>query len=88
MSVGGGKYWLNGRPVPAIGQDLSTGATRYWLNGAPVPFLASAEAGSTEGYVTVWSGSAWVRKPAKVWTGSAWVQKPVKVWNGSAWLLA
>lgn len=35
--------------------------------------------------VKVWSGSAWVEKPAKVWTGSAWTQKPVKTWNGSAW---
>lgn len=33
----------------------------------------------------VWTGSAWVEKPAKVWSGSAWVAKPVKVWTGSAW---
>jgi hypothetical protein len=34
----------------------------------------------------VWSGSAWVEKPAKVWSGSAWVTKPMKIWNGSAWV--
>jgi hypothetical protein len=37
------------------------------------------------GWPEVWSGSAWVKKPAKVWSGSAWVQKPVKVWTGSTW---
>ena len=36
--------------------------------------------------VKVWSGTAWVEKPAKVWTGSAWTPKPVKTWNGSAWI--
>jgi len=34
----------------------------------------------------VWSGSAWVAKPAKAWSGSAWAAKPVKVWSGSAWI--
>jgi hypothetical protein len=39
----------------------------------------------TAGYAKVWTGSAWVEKPAKVWSGSAWVQKPVKFWDGSTW---
>jgi len=34
----------------------------------------------------VWTGTAWVSKPAKVWTGSAWVPKPVKLWNGESWV--
>jgi hypothetical protein len=42
-------------------------------------------AGGGSGKAKVWSGSAWVEKPAKVWSGSAWVQKPVKTWTGSAW---
>ena len=29
----------------------------------------------------VWSGTAWVKKPAKVWNGSAWVAEPVKLWT-------
>ena len=41
---------------------------------------------STVGYVKVWDGSAYVKKPAKVWDGSAWVIKPAKYWNGSAWV--
>jgi hypothetical protein len=48
-------------------------------------FLAGeAVAGGVAG-VKVWTGSAWVEKPAKVWSGSAWTQKPVKTWSGSAW---
>jgi hypothetical protein len=38
------------------------------------------------GRLKVWSGTAWVEKPAKVWSGSAWVAKPVKFWNGTAWV--
>ena len=44
----------------------------------PVPLV--------EGLLKVWSGAAWVSKPAKVWSGAAWNEKPVKVWNGSAWI--
>lgn len=40
---------------------------------------------ATPGRPKVWTGSAWVSKPAKVWSGSAWVTKPVKVWTGSSW---
>jgi hypothetical protein len=43
-------------------------------------------AAAPSGRAKVWSGSAWVQKPAKVWSGSAWVAKPVKIWNGSAWV--
>jgi hypothetical protein len=54
---------------------------RLWVpSGAAPP--------STDGYVKVWNGSAWVAKPLKVWNGSSWVQKPVKHWNGSSWVLS
>jgi len=39
----------------------------------------------TGGQVKVWSGSAWLEKPAKVWNGSSWVEKPVKTRQGSEW---
>jgi hypothetical protein len=51
----------------------------------PAAFLAGEPAAGGVPGVKVWSGSAWVEKPAKVWTGSAWTQKPVKTWSGSAW---
>lgn len=38
------------------------------------------------GYVKVWTGSAWVKKPVKVWNGTSWVIKPMKRWTGSAWV--
>lgn len=44
-------------------------------------------AGTVQGYIKYWTGTAWAVKPVKYWTGSAWVQKPVKYWNGSAWTL-
>lgn len=40
----------------------------------------------TQGYIKVWNGTAWVKKPIKVWNGTAWVAKPVKRWNGVAWV--
>jgi hypothetical protein len=48
--------------------------------------VTPAAAGGGGNRAKVWSGSAWVQKPAKVWSGSAWVTKPVKIWNGSAWV--
>jgi hypothetical protein len=36
--------------------------------------------------IKVWSGSAWVQKPAKAWSGSAWATKPVRAWSGTAWV--
>jgi hypothetical protein len=48
-----------------------------------LPWMGETPAGVTG--VQVWTGGAWVEKPAKVWSGSVWMQKPVKVWNGSAW---
>ena len=53
--------------------------------GAILVALAKGAGPSDAGYIEVWNGSAWVRKPVKVWTGSAWVTKPVKYWNGSTW---
>ena len=40
----------------------------------------------SEGYIKVWDGASWVKKPVKDWTGSAWVTKPLKFWNGSTWV--
>lgn len=42
--------------------------------------------GGDEGYVPVWSGTAFVRKPVKVWNGAAWVIKPANYWSGTAWV--
>lgn len=39
----------------------------------------------TYGYIKVWDGAAFVKKPVKVWSGTAWVIKPVKFWNGTTW---
>jgi hypothetical protein len=37
------------------------------------------------GLLKVWSGSAWVARPAKVWSGTAWAEKTVRYWTGTAW---
>jgi hypothetical protein len=54
--------------------------------GSILVALSKSAGGGDEGYISVWTGSAWVRKPVKVWTGSAWVIKPMKRWTGSAWV--
>lgn len=41
---------------------------------------------STTGYISVWDGAAWVKKPVKYWDGAAWVTKPIKYWNGSVFV--
>ena len=62
--------------APVTGQQIAISA-----GSATVAISTGGIAG-----VKIWSGSAWVSKPAKVWSGSAWTQKPVKYWNGTAWV--
>lgn len=49
-------------------------------------YFGTAEVGGTAGYIDVWMGSSWEKKPAKYWNGSSWEIKPVKHWNGSSWV--
>ena len=56
------------------------------LDGAGFAEEGDGAGGGGGSLLKVWSGAAWVEKPAKVWTGSAWVEKPAKVWSGSAWV--
>lgn len=67
---------LQGRPLLEDGSSrflLENGTTTFVFEGGPFT------GGTTyPGYLKIWSGAAWVYKPAKVWTGSSWVQKPVK----------
>jgi hypothetical protein len=73
--------WRNdGTNETTFGATWTT-AVRYQMFG-----LEIAAAAAAAGRPKVWTGSAWVAKPAKVWSGSAWVEKPVKVWSGSAWV--
>lgn len=64
------------------------GGSSAWLDG-PAGALLRAEffgaAVSDAGYVPVWMGAAYARKPAKAWTGAAWVIKPAKNWTGATW---
>lgn len=46
---------------------------------------ALLQAAGTTGYIKVWDGTQWVKKPVKVWDGSQWVVKPLKFWNGATW---
>lgn len=39
------------------------------------------------GYIKLWSGTEWVKKPVKYWTGTEWIQKPLKYWTGTEWKL-
>lgn len=61
----------------------STGFYGLAVLSVEVPALPGGGSGSS---LKVWTGSAFVAKPAKVWTGAAWVEKPVKTWSGSAWV--
>ena len=65
------------------------GGSISWQGSAPGPTLLRASffdaTVSDAGYVPVWTGAAYVRKPTKAWTGSAWVIKPAKDWTGAAW---
>ena len=73
----------------SIGTRYPRGGSQLWLGNEPGSVVLRNEffgaAVSDAGYVAVWSGSAWVRKPLKVWNGSAWVIKPLKYWNGTVW---
>ena len=53
------------------------------IHGEP---YGSAPSANVEGYVNVWTGSAWAPKPVKVWTGTEWVIKKAKFWNGTIWV--
>jgi hypothetical protein len=61
-----------------------------WVFQPLLPAAAELESGGsgdpTAGYVKVWNGTAWVKKPVKVWNGTSWVIKPAKFWNGSTWM--
>ena len=41
---------------------------------------------ATDGKLSVFNGSTWVKGPVKVYNGSTWVEGPVYVYNGSAWV--
>jgi hypothetical protein len=58
-----------------------------WAFQPLLPATAQLSGGRT-GYIKVWDGNGWVKKPVKYWTGSEWVQKPLKYWTGSEWVLA
>jgi hypothetical protein len=82
-------FWMAYRLVTGNG---STGyTTTATITSATTPqsrsglIISFKEGAAAIPGVKVWSGSAWVEKPAKVWSGSAWTAKPVKTWNGSAW---
>jgi hypothetical protein len=72
---------LNDQIIANFGDTAFTGAVPSGFTSG-FPTLPPGPAGRAK----VWTGSAWVTKPAKVWSGSAWVTKPAKVWNGSAWV--
>ncbi len=67
-------------------KSLTTESLDYDDRGLPFVGATGAAGPATTGYVKVWTGAAWVEKPAKVWTGAAWVTKPAKYYNGSAWV--
>jgi hypothetical protein len=86
-----GSYVMTGSAATLLhrnGKGLFAAAGSYRITGRPATMAIGAVVVPPSGLsgMSVWTGSAWVDKPAKVWTGSAWVEKPVKVWNGSSWV--
>jgi hypothetical protein len=47
--------------------------------------LLATEPPAITGYIKVWTGSEWTKKPVKVWNGTDWVIKPLKRWTGTTW---
>jgi hypothetical protein len=74
--------WATGDGVLTDTQLFEITTNPWQLFRAPRRTIYSFSIGRPK----VWTGSAWVKKPAKVWNGSAWVEKPVKVYNGSTWV--
>ena len=74
---------------PSIAIRYPKGGSTKWLGDGNAAVVLRAEFFGAEvsdaGYVEVWLGTSWVRKPLKVWNGSAWVIKPLKYWNGTTW---
>ena len=72
-----------GTTAPGLSTQQKIAVTTPAMVAATTAPTVTATVG---GWIKVWTGSAWVKKPAKVWTGVAWVAKPNKKWNGSAWV--
>lgn len=75
--VNGTTYYYKVRSANSNGD----GTTSSTVNATP------ASPPSTAGWVEVWNGTTWVRKPVLYWNGSTWSSKPVYRWTGSTWEL-
>lgn len=74
------------RQLNATSEDPGTftvASNRFWT-AATIGVRPTAGV-STAGYIQVYNGSSFVKKPVKVWDGASWNIKPVKFWNGSSW---
>lgn len=66
------------------------GGSSKWLEGPAGAILqleffgSPAQAG--DGYIDVFVGASWQRKPIKVWNGSSWQVGPIKRWDGLTWV--
>ena len=71
------------------GTRYPSGGSDLWQGNYPGPTLLRAEffgaSTSDAGYVPVWTGAAYVRKPVKTWTGAAWAIKPAKRRTATDW---
>lgn len=74
---------------PTYNTRYPRGGDALWADGSVASGVINGEffgaAVSDAGYLPVWTGAAYARKPAKVWTGAAWVIKPAKRWTSSLW---
>ena len=82
------KNWITGKATWPRGGDpawqadnLAGQLLRDEFFGPPLPPPSGGD-----GYVPVWLGASFVRKPVKTWTGAAWGIKPAKRRTATDWV--
>lgn len=92
-------YSTTGTLPSGISLNTSTGVVTGTPDGSNTSYsfyiTASGAGGSTNtgtfsgnvlGLLSVYNGTAWVKKPAQIYSGTTWSPKPVYVYNGTTWV--
>lgn len=91
--VGAGQGRVVSRGQAAGGLSFVGEATgRVLVRGTATSVLALLGSGegfaTNEGWLTVFNGTSFVKKPVRIWTVNGWETRQAKVWNGTSWVAA